>query len=76
MLVSTREEIVDIFRRSATSDERRGFGARIRVRFEVAVGAACLAAAYFLPDGYPRLVAFALMSLCSLAWILRACQSE
>ena len=38
------------------------------------VGTACLAVSFF--DGYPRLVALSVVSMCSLASMFRTCQRE
>jgi hypothetical protein len=76
MSVLSREAMLDTFDGSTTSDERRGVRARFSMPIESAIGAACLAAAFVVPEGYPRLVALALVSLCSYAWILRACHCE
>lgn len=38
------------------------------------IGTACLAVSFF--DGFPRLVALSVVSMCSFASIVRACQSE
>ena len=48
----------------------------LNLTIETALGATSLAAAYFLPDGYPQHVALMITSLCSFAWILRCCQVE
>ncbi len=76
MSVLSREAMVDTFEGSATNEERQGIRARFSMPVEAAAGAACLAAAFVVPEGYPRLIALALVSLCSYAWILRACQCE
>ncbi len=76
MFVALREAVVDVLESSAMSDERQGIRPRSRLPIETAVGAASLAAAFLVPDGYPQIVALSVVSLCSYAWILRACQRE
>lgn len=68
MSVLSREATVDTF---GQSDRRKG----IRAGFS-AVCAACLAVALFVPDGYPRLVAFSVLGLCSLASIVSVCHAN
>lgn len=76
MLNLSREATVDTFGTSAMSGERQGILAGFSVRLEMAIGAACLAVACFVPAGYPRLVALSIVSLCSFASIIRTCHSE
>ncbi len=75
MLDLSRKVSIESVQRSAMNEEWRGVRARF-VKSEIAVGAACLAVAFLVPDGYPRLVALSVVSLCSYAWILRVCQCE
>lgn len=76
MLSLSRTASAEAFGTSAMSDERKGIPARFNIKSEIAVGAVCLAVAFVVPDGYPRLFALSLVSVCSFAWIFRACQSD
>jgi len=73
MSVLSREAIVDTFGRS---DERKGIREGFGARFNAAIWAASLAVALLVPEGYPQLIAFSVLSLCSLASIACVCQRE
>lgn len=73
MLVLPHNATVDTLGRS---DERKGIQARFSAKFETALWAASLAVALLVPNGYPQLVAFSVLSLCSLAWIARVCHRD
>jgi hypothetical protein len=76
MLVLSRKATVDTFGRSAMNEERKGIRERFSTIFYTAIWATCLAVALFVPDGYPQLVAFSVLGLCSLASLVCVCQCE
>lgn len=73
MSVLSREAAVDTF--GQAGDEKR-IGTTFGATSETGLWAACLAVALFVPDGYPQLVAYSVLGVCSLAWIARVCQCD
>lgn len=71
MLTSYRHAIAENFGPSAIRELREAIREKIIGRFEIPVGAICLAAALSVLDGYPRLFALSLTSLCSFVSLVR-----
>jgi hypothetical protein len=71
MSISNRNAIAENFGRTAMSELGKAIRAEFGGRFEIALGAVCLAAAFSVLDGYPRLAALSVVSLCSFASMMR-----